>query len=209
MLPENYKERITAAIEAFKNWKWVLLLDDATRENECDVIFAAQSITPEQMALLIRECSWIVCLVITQEKAQQLELEMMVKNNESKFTTGFTVSIEAKNGITTWVSAVDRVTTIKTAIAWNAQPSDISKPGHVFPLVAREWWVSDRRWHTEWSYDLVKLAWLTPYAVLCELMNPDGTMASIDDIESFSKKYEMPILTIEDIARYKKENTIF
>ena len=198
----NSQERVEKALWALQNWKWVLLLDDKDREDECDVIFAAESITIEQMALLIRECSGIVCLVLPKEKAESLKLPMMVQDNQSKYTTGFTVSIEAKIGITTGVSAQDRVTTIKTAIASNASANDLSHPGHMFPLVARSGGVLERRWHTEGSLDLVKLAGLSPASVLCELMNPDGTMAKLQDIENFSKKYNMPMLSIADIVDY-------
>ena len=198
----NYRSRVETALAALRQWKWVLLLDDKDREDECDVIFAAEHIQVRDMALLIRECSGIVCLVITREKADQLKLPMMVQNNESKFSTGFTVSIEAKHNITTWVSAQDRVTTIRAAIATNVQPSDLSFPWHMFPLVAREGGVLERRWHTEGSLELVKLAWLQPFSVLCELMNSDGTMAKSADIQAFSKTHDMPIVSIADIAQY-------
>ena len=154
------------------------------------------------MALLIRECGGIVCLCLPKQKVQALDLPMMVENNNSAYQTPFTVSIEAKDGVTTGVSAKDRVTTIKSAIASNGE-SKIVSPGHIFPLCANDEGVLGREGHTEASVDLMKLAQLQPYAVLCELTNEDGTMAKGEQIEIFSKKYDMPIITIEEIIEYR------
>lgn len=196
-------ETVKKALNALKNGKWVLLLDDANRENECDLVFAAESMTQEQMALMIRECSGIVCLVITEETAKKLELPMMVQHNESRYGTGFTVSIEAKEWITTGVSAHDRIKTIQTAISDDTTPQDLARPGHVFPLVAKKGWLTERRWHTEGSMELVQLAGLKPFAVLCELMTPDGTMATLSYSQEFAKKYWFEIISIQDIIDYK------
>ncbi|EGU32141.1 3,4-dihydroxy-2-butanone 4-phosphate synthase [Vibrio ichthyoenteri ATCC 700023] len=198
--------RVAKAIEALKNGQGVMLLDDEDRENEGDIIYSAQHLTPQQMALMIRECSGIVCLCLTEEHANQLELPPMVINNDSANQTAFTVSIEAKQGVTTGVSAQDRVTTVKTAIATNAKASDLARPGHVFPLRARDGGVLTRRGHTEGTIDLMKLADLQPAGLLCELTNPDGTMAKTPEIITFAKAHDMPVLTIEDIVQYRNQS---
>lgn len=200
---KDANERIANAIKDLQNGKGILLIDDENRENEGDIIFPASTITTPDMALLIRECSGIICLCITQEKANQLELEPMVNNNTAKFQTAFTVTIEAKEGVTTGVSAADRVQTIKTAVNPNAQPSDLNRPGHVFPLISKKNGVIERRGHTEGSIDIIKLANLGNEAVLCELTNPDGTMSKLPEIISFAEQHEMTVLTIEDIYTYR------
>lgn len=197
-------ERVEVAIKALQNGKGILLVDNENRENEGDLIFSAEKITISEMALMIRECSGIVCLCLTPQKASALELNLMVKNNTSHYGTNFTISIEAAKGVTTGVSAADRVTTIKSAIADNAKPNDLVSPGHVFPLIARLNGVFDRDGHTEGSIDLMKLAGLQPYAILCELTNTDGSMAKMPEIESFSKIHDFPIVSIMDIMEYRK-----
>jgi len=198
------KERVENALEQLKNGKGVLVTDDENRENEGDLIFSAQHINTQDMALMIRECSGIVCLCLTNKKADELELPYMVKENTSSFQTPFTITIEARNGVTTGVSAKDRVTTIKTAIAKNTKPEDLAKPGHIFPLRANENGVLGRNGHTEGSVDLMKLAGLQPEAVLCELMNEDGSMAKLDKIISFAQEHDLVVLSIEDIIYYRK-----
>ena len=201
----NARERAKAAIAAIKAGEGVLIVDDEDRENEGDLIYAAETITPKQMALLIRECSGIVCLCLTDQMADALELEPMVKNNTNKNHTAFTVTIEAAEGVTTGVSASDRVTTIRAAIAPNAKPSDLNRPGHIFPLRARPGGVLERRGHTEVTCDLCRLAGLTPAGVLRELTNEDGTMARLPQIADFARKHGMPLATVEDIAQYRME----
>ncbi|KHT63887.1 3,4-dihydroxy-2-butanone 4-phosphate synthase [Photobacterium gaetbulicola] len=196
-------ERVEAGLEAIRQGRGVLVVDDEDRENEGDIIFAAETLTSEQMALMIRECSGIVCLCLTDERVKQLELPMMVENNTSANQTGFTVTIEAAKGVTTGVSAADRVTTIKAAIADNAVPADLSRPGHVFPLKANPEGVLARRGHTEATVDLMRLSGMKPYGVLCELTNPDGTMARLPEVIEFGKLHNMPVLTIEDLAAYR------
>ncbi|MBJ2125990.1 3,4-dihydroxy-2-butanone-4-phosphate synthase [Flavobacterium sp. IB48] len=198
------KERVENALEQLKSGKGVLVTDDENRENEGDLIFSAHHMSAQDMALMIRECSGIVCLCLTNNKADELELPYMVKENTSSFQTPFTITIEAKNGVTTGVSAKDRITTIKTAIAMNARPEDLAKPGHVFPLRANENGVLGRNGHTEGSVDLMKLAGLQPEAVLCELMNEDGSMAKLDKIVSFAQEHDLMVLSIEDIIYYRK-----
>ncbi|CAA9194580.1 3,4-dihydroxy-2-butanone-4-phosphate synthase [Flavobacterium collinsii] len=197
-------ERVENALQQLRNGKGILLTDDENRENEGDLIFSAQHINVQNMAMMIRECSGIVCLCLTNEKADQLELPYMVKENTSSFQTPFTITIEAKEGVTTGVSAADRITTIKTACAPNAKASDLARPGHIFPLRAKNNGVLERNGHTEGSVDLMKLAGLQPEAVLCELMNEDGTMAKLDKIISFAVQHDLVVLSIEDIIYYRK-----
>lgn len=193
------RNQVRQAILALRSGRGVLLMDDENRENEGDLIFAAEKMTVPQMALMIRECSGIVCLCMPGKMAQRLDLPLMVETNTSRYGTAFTVSIEAASGVTTGVSASDRIRTIRTAISPDAKPADLNRPGHVFPLVARENGVFDRAGHTEGSVDLMKLAKLSPFAVLCELTNPDGSMARLPEIQAFSEKHGFPAVTIADI----------
>ncbi|WP_104029319.1 3,4-dihydroxy-2-butanone-4-phosphate synthase [Vibrio jasicida] len=197
--------RVENALIALKEGRGVLLLDDEDRENEGDIIYSVEHLTNEQMALMIRECSGIVCLCLTDAQANKLELPPMVVNNNSANQTAFTVSIEAKQGVTTGVSAADRVTTIKTAANPNAKPDDLARPGHVFPLRARPGGVMTRRGHTEGTIDLMQMAGLQPAGVLCEVTNPDGTMAKAPEIVAFGRLHNMPVLTIEDMVAYRNQ----
>lgn len=197
--------RVEKALFALQQGRGVLLLDDEDRENEGDIIYSVDHLTTEQMALMIRECSGIVCLCLTDEQANKLELPPMVVNNNSANQTAFTVSIEAKHGVTTGVSAQDRVTTIKTAVNPQTKADDLARPGHVFPLRARPGGVLARRGHTEGTVDLMQMAGLSPAGVLCELTNPDGSMAKTPEIIAFGKLHHMPVLTIEDMVSYRKQ----
>ncbi|TON86399.1 3,4-dihydroxy-2-butanone-4-phosphate synthase [Vibrio parahaemolyticus] len=197
--------RVENALIALKEGRGVLLLDDEDRENEGDIIYSVEHLTNEQMALMIRECSGIVCLCLTDAQADKLELPPMVVNNNSANQTAFTVSIEAKVGVTTGVSAADRVTTIKTAANPHAKPEDLARPGHVFPLRARPGGVMTRRGHTEGTIDLMQMAGLQPAGVLCEVTNPDGTMAKAPEIVAFGRLHNMPVLTIEDMVAYRNQ----
>ncbi|HHX8496273.1 3,4-dihydroxy-2-butanone-4-phosphate synthase [Vibrio diabolicus] len=197
--------RVENALIALKEGRGVLLLDDEDRENEGDIIYSVEHLTNEQMALMIRECSGIVCLCLTDAQADKLELPPMVVNNNSANQTAFTVSIEAKVGVTTGVSAADRVTTIKTAANPHAKPEDLARPGHVFPLRARPDGVMTRRGHTEGTIDLMQMAGLQPAGVLCEVTNPDGTMAKAPEIVAFGRLHNMPVLTIEDMVMYRNQ----
>jgi len=200
----NSVERVERALDALRRGQGVLVMDDEQRENEGDIFFAAESLTNDQMAMLIREGSGIVCLCLPEEKVQALGLPMMVENNTSSFQTPFTVSIEAASGVTTGVSAADRVTTVKAAIADHARPDNLRRPGHVFPLRAKPLGVLERPGHTEANVDLMRLAGLQPYGILCELTNPDGTMARLPEIVAFAEKNEMPVLTVDDLISYRK-----
>ncbi|MEZ8630014.1 3,4-dihydroxy-2-butanone-4-phosphate synthase [Vibrio lentus] len=197
--------RVENALQALREGRGVLLLDDEDRENEGDIIYSVEHLTNAQMALMIRECSGIVCLCLTDEQANQLELPPMVVDNNSANQTAFTVTIEAKVGVTTGVSAADRVTTIKTAANPTANPTDLARPGHVFPLRARKGGVLARRGHTEGTVDLMQMAGLQSAGVLCEVTNPDGTMAKAPEIVAFGKMHNMPVLTIEDMVMYRTE----
>ena len=198
---------VKQAIASLQNQNGVIVMDNLNRENEADIIFHADSLTTEQTALLIRECSGIVCLCLPPQKVDELELPMMVSHNQSKFQTGFTISIEAKEGVTTGVSAKDRLTTIQAAIHPEGKTKIVS-PGHVFPLRAKEGGVLEREGHTEASVDLMRLSGLSPYAVLCELTNPDGTMSVGDTIYDFASKHGFPIVSIDEIIDYRKKHTL-
>lgn len=198
-------ERVEAAVAAVRKGRGVLVVDDEDRENEGDIIFSAASITHEQMALLIRECSGIVCLCLTDEKANALDLPPMVQHNTNKNHTAFTVTIEAAKGVTTGVSAADRVTTIKAAIAPDAKPEDLNRPGHVFPLRAKPNGVLERRGHTEVTVDLCRMAGFAPAGVLCELTLENGTMARLPEVAAFARAHNMPLATVDDVAQYRME----
>ena len=199
------EQRVEAAIAAFKQGNGVLVLDDENRENEGDLIFPAETITTEQMAKLIRYGSGIVCLCITDELCKQLDLPPMVQDNTSVNKTAFTVTIEAAKGVSTGVSAADRVTTIKAAIADGAKPQDLHRPGHIFPLRAAEGGVLSRRGHTEASVDLTRLAGYKPAAIICEITNDDGSMARAPEIIKFAQQFNFPIVTIEDLVLYRNK----
>jgi 3,4-dihydroxy 2-butanone 4-phosphate synthase len=192
--------RLQAALVALRAGRPVLLSDDDDRENEADLIVAAELASVETMALLIREGSGIVCLCLPDERLRRLGLAPMVEVNRSAHGTAFTVSIEAARGVGTGVSAADRVTTVRAAIAPDARPDDLVSPGHVFPLRAAPGGVLSRRGHTEGAVELCALAGLRPAALLCELMNPDGTMARGAQVERFAQAHALPWLTIEDIV---------
>jgi 3,4-dihydroxy 2-butanone 4-phosphate synthase len=202
---ENYTERVNRAISLLQAGKGILLVDDENRENEGDLIFSAENMSVKDMALMIRACSGIVCLCLTPEKADTLELTPMVLNNTSRYQTAFTVTIEAAFGVTTGVSAADRLHTIQTACHPNALPEHLSRPGHVFPLIANKAGVSGRRGHTEGSVDLMKLSGLDPAAVLCELTNEDGTMSRLPEISEFAVSNQLTVVSIEDIHQYRKD----
>lgn len=197
------QQRVEQALTAIREGCGVVLVDDEDRENEGDIIYAAETITVEQIALMIRECSGIVCLCLPDDKLQALDLPPMVSDNSSANGTAFTVTIEAKRGVTTGVSAADRVTTIRTAIADDCQPDDLARPGHVFPLRAQAGGVLSRRGHTEGTIDLTEMAGLKPAGVLCELTHPDGTMMRLPALVEFANANNMPVLTIEDLVQYK------
>jgi len=200
---DDHIQQVELALDALRAGGGVLVVDSEDRENEGDLVFAAQSLTDRQMAMLIRECSGIVCLCLPQEKVEALGLPMMVEENSSRYGTAFTVSVEAAEGVTTGVSAADRVATVKAAVADGAGPGDLRRPGHVFPLRARPGGVLERPGHTEAVVDLTRLAGLKPCGVLCELTNPDGTMARMPQVRAFAEQNGMPVVTIESLIHYR------
>ncbi len=208
MLKGSPEEHVEIALDAIRAGKGIIITDDEDRENEGDMIFSAEYLTEEQMALLIREGSGIVCLCLTKQMADDLELPLMVQNNTSTYGTGFTITIEAAEGVTTGVSAADRVTTVKAATKDGAKPSDLNHPGHVFPLRAKAGGVLERDGHTEATVDIMRIAGLKATGVLCEITLPNGTMARMPDVIKFSAEHDMPVVTIEDIIKYRKENNV-
>jgi 3,4-dihydroxy 2-butanone 4-phosphate synthase len=190
-------------IDAIRSGRPVLVLDDADRENEADLVCAAELVTPEVMAMFIREGSGIVCLCITPAKASELRLRPMVEVNRTRYGTAFTQSIEAAHGVSTGVSAVDRVQTIQCALRSTLERSEIVSPGHVFPLVARPGGVMERQGHTEAAVDLPVLAGLQPAGVLCELMNPDGSMARGEQVTAFAGRHGLKCTTVDAIREYR------
>lgn len=197
-------QRVEQGLAALRAGRGVLVTDDEGRENEGDLIFAAETLTPPQMAMMIRECSGIVCLCLTAEKADTLELPLMVEHNSCRYQTAFTISIEAAEGVTTGVSAADRTRTVLAAVADDAKAADLTHPGHVFPLRARPGGVLERGGHTEATVDLMRLAGLKPAGVLCELTNPDGTMARLPEITAFAREHDLCVLTVNDLIAYRK-----
>lgn len=198
------RQRMEKGLESLATGSGVLVADDENRENEVDLIFPAHSLSCEQMAMLIRECSGIVCLCLPRDKVAALGLPPMVADNSSPYQTAFTQSIEAASGVTTGVSASDRVATVQAAIARDAGPASLNRPGHVFPLQAKPGGVLERAGHTEATVDLMTLAGLPPYGVLCELTNKDGTMARLPQAISFAADHGFPVLTVQDIIAYRK-----
>ncbi len=202
---------IEEAIEEFKNGRPVIVADDEDRENEGDVIIPAQFADAKAVNFMISHCKGVLCLALTREKAEKLGLSEMVSHNTDPKGTAFTQSIDAskKYGVTTGVSAVDRARTIEVAVAHDALPSDLSRPGHVFPLIARTGGVLERVGHTEASVDLARLSGLEPAAVICEIVNDDGTMARRDNLAEFSKKYNLKFITVAQLIEYRLQKEMF
>ena len=200
---------IEKAIEDIRNGKMVILVDDEDRENEGDLTIAAEKVTPELINFMAKYGRGLICLSLTGEKCDQLGLPMMVDQNSSPFQTGFTVSIEARHGVTTGISAADRATTILTAVADDAKPVDLVRPGHIFPLRAKEGGVIVRTGQTEGSVDLARLAGLKPAGVICEIMDEDGTMARMPSLEKFSEKHDIGICTVADLIEYRMRTESF
>lgn len=200
---------IEEAVEDIRQGKMVILVDDEDRENEGDLTMAAEMVTPGAVNFMTKYGRGLVCLSLTPEHADALDLPAMVSDNTSRFQTAFTVSVEARRGVTTGISAADRATTILTAVADDAEPRDLVRPGHVFPLRARKGGVIVRSGQTEGSVDLARLAGLKPAGVICEVMNEDGTMARRPDLERFSKIHGIGICTIADLIEYRLRTESF
>lgn len=197
-------------IEDIKAGKMVILMDDEDRENEGDLIMAAECITPEAINFMARYGRGLICLTLTEERCEQLNLPLMVGQNNSPYATNFTVSIEAAEGVTTGISAADRARTVLAAVEKNAKPTDLVMPGHIFPLKAREGGVLNRAGHTEAGCDLAKLAGHEPAAVIVEILNEDGTMARRGDLEKFAAEHDIKMGTIADLIEYRSltEHTV-
>jgi len=200
---------IEDAIKDIKAGRMVILVDDEDRENEGDLMIAAEKVTPEAVNFMAKYGRGLVCLAMTGEKIDALDLPLMVDHNTSQFHTGFTVSIEARLGVTTGISAADRATTILAATDDNAKPDDLVRPGHIFPLRARRGGVMVRAGQTEGSVDLSRLAGLKPAGVICEIMDDDGTMARMPSLEKFSEKHGIGICTIADLIEYRMRTESF
>jgi 3,4-dihydroxy 2-butanone 4-phosphate synthase/GTP cyclohydrolase II len=194
---------ITDIVAELKAGRMVVLVDEEDRENEGDLVLAADFVTPEAINFMARHGRGLVCLTLTEERARQLNLPLMVAANRSAHGTNFTVSIEAAEGVTTGISAADRAHTVQVAIAPEAKPADIVQPGHVFPIVAQPGGVLNRAGHTEAGCDLARLAGCTPAAVICEIMNDDGTMARLSDLVEFAGEHALKIGTIADLIHYR------
>jgi 3,4-dihydroxy 2-butanone 4-phosphate synthase/GTP cyclohydrolase II len=196
-------EEIVAELRA---GRMVILVDEEDRENEGDLVLAADFVTPEAINFMIRHARGLVCLTLSEERCDQLELPMMTSRNGTSFGTNFTVSIEAAEGVTTGISAADRARTIQVAVAKNARPDDLVQPGHIFPLRAQKGGVLMRAGHTEAGCDLTEMAGLTPASVICEIIKEDGTMARLPDLLEFAKEHKLKIGTIADLIHYRSQN---
>jgi 3,4-dihydroxy 2-butanone 4-phosphate synthase/GTP cyclohydrolase II len=194
---------IKEAIDDIKKGRMVILVDDEDRENEGDLCMAAEHVTPEAINFMAKHGRGLICLSLSNEIADRLELPLMVRDNRSRFGTAFTVSIEARRGVTTGISAADRATTIRTAVADETTPYDLVSPGHVFPIRARKGGVLVRTGQTEGSVDLARLAGLKPTGVICEIMKDDGTMARMPDLEVFAREHHLKIVTIADLIDFR------
>ncbi|MEW6218613.1 MAG: bifunctional 3,4-dihydroxy-2-butanone-4-phosphate synthase/GTP cyclohydrolase II [Thermodesulfobacteriota bacterium] len=201
--------RIEDVIEDIRSGKMIILVDDEDRENEGDLCMAAQMVTPEAINFMARYGRGLICLTMTPEHIERLRLPMMVRDNQSPYGTAFTVSIEARTGVTTGISAADRARTIQVAVREDVRPDDLVSPGHVFPLRARRGGVLVRTGQTEGSVDLARLAGLRPAGVICEIMKEDGTMARMPDLEAFAATHDLRIATIADLVAYRLRNESF
>lgn len=186
--------------------KMVILVDEEDRENEGDLVLAAEHVTPEAINFMVTHARGLVCLTLTESRCRQLDLSLMVRNNKAQHSTAFTASIEAAEGVTTGISAYDRARTVQAAVAKNAKPNDIVQPGHIFPLMAQKGGVLVRAGHTEAGCDLSQMAGLEPAAVICEIMNDDGSMARLPQLLEFAAKHQLKIGTIRDLIHYRSEN---
>jgi 3,4-dihydroxy 2-butanone 4-phosphate synthase / GTP cyclohydrolase II len=193
-------------IEDIRLGKMVVLMDDEDRENEGDIVIAADKISASEINFMATHARGLICLTLTSERCKQLQLPLMVSANQTLFGTNFTVSIEAAEGVTTGISAADRARTIQAAVAPDAAPTDITLPGHIFPLMAKEGGVLRRAGHTEAGCDLARLAGLTPASAICEIMNADGSMARRADLEKFAEEHGLKIGTIMDLVHYRIAN---
>ncbi|MCD7059327.1 3,4-dihydroxy-2-butanone-4-phosphate synthase [Pelagibacterium xiamenense] len=204
MLRSESDTRVEVALEAIRQGRMVVVIDDHDREGEGDIVAAASLITPEQMAFIVRHTSGIVCAPITSERAAKLHLDPMVALNDSAHTTAFTVSIDFKHGTTTGISAEDRTATVRALANGNVGAEDFSRPGHIFPLIARRGGVLMRSGHTEAAVDLCKLAELPDVGVICELVNDDGTVTRGEQVSQFAERHDLPLVSVADLIAYRQ-----
>ncbi len=198
--------KIEEIIEDFRQGKMVILMDDEDRENEGDILMAASMVRPEDINFMARYGRGLICLTLSKARCKQLNLPLMVDKNEAQFSTAFTVSIEAAEGVTTGISAADRARTVQAAVAPDATPSDVVQPGHIFPLMAQDGGVLTRNGHTEAGCDLARLAGLEPAAVIVEILNEDGTMARRPDLEIFAQQHGIKLGTIAELIEYRNQH---
>jgi len=196
---------IEQAIEAFRKGQMIIVTDDEDRENEGDLILAAEHVTPEKVAFIVKHTSGVITMPMTGERLDELKLPMMVQDNTESHRTAFTVSVDSKMGTSTGISAADRARTIQTLIDPETQPSDLARPGHIFPLRAMEGGVLKRAGHTEAAVDLARLAGLTPAGIICEIVKDDGEMARMPDLIAFAKEHNLPLITIKDLIGYRMQ----
>lgn len=197
---------IEQVLEDFSQGKMVIMVDDEDRENEGDLIMAAECITPEDINFMALHGRGLICLTLEQERCQQLKLPLMVSNNNERYSTNFTVSIEAAEGVTTGISASDRAKTVLAAVKPDAKPDDIVMPGHIFPVMAQPGGVLSRAGHTEAGVDMARISDKEPASVICEILNPDGSMARLPNLIEFGKQHEIKIGSIADLIRYRLEH---
>src|SRR6266481_9665119 len=197
---------IEEAAEIYRRGQFVIIVDDEDRENEGDLCVAADKITPEAINFMARFGRGLICLALTEERCRELDLPLMVENNTSPYGTAFTVSVEARGRVTTGISAFDRSETVRVAIDPKTRPSDLLRPGHVFPLRARKGGVLKRAGQTEASVDLATIAGMTPAAVICEIMNEDGTMARLPDLREFATRHGLRIISVAHIIKYRMQH---
>ena len=199
---------IEEAAADMRDGRMVIIVDDEDRENEGDLACAAELVTPDLVNFMATHARGLICMPLTEERCDELHLTMQVADNTSFLGTAFTVSIEARRGVTTGISAADRATTILTAVDPKTRPQDLARPGHVFPLRAKKGGVLVRPGQTEASVDLARIAGLTPAAVICEIMNPDGTMARLPQLEEFAARHDLKIITVADLVRYRMQKEV-
>src|SRR5215212_4562578 len=192
---------VEQAAEMYRRGEFVIIVDDEDRENEGDLCIAAERVTPESINFMARFGRGLICLALTEERCRELDLPLMVEHNTTNFGTAFTVSIEARGRVTTGISARDRAETVGVAIDPKTRPQDLARPGHVFPLRAKKGGVLKRAGQTEASVDLATIAGLTPAAVICEIMNEDGTMARLPDLREFAVQHGLKIISVDDIIQ--------
>ncbi|MBM4123975.1 MAG: bifunctional 3,4-dihydroxy-2-butanone-4-phosphate synthase/GTP cyclohydrolase II [Nitrospira sp.] len=202
-------DSIDQAIKDIKKGRFVILVDDEDRENEGDLVIAAEKVTPEAINFMAKHARGLICLALTPERVEELQLPPQAPENTASFGTAFTVSIDARNGITTGISAADRATTIHIAIDPKSKPADLARPGHIFPLKAQKGGVLKRAGQTEGSVDLSKLAGLYPAGVICEIMNEDGTMARVPELTEFAKKHRLKLITIKALIQHRMQRETF